>query len=99
MLAFFVGCHIGVSLSLLVSCSLNLAFHMARIELHVAEDRKKEKSVKFLLRSKTKRGKTQTQSQCLKKHLELIHTIRVQMQVNYNSFFSTNVSFNYIVLT
>ncbi|KAF3448508.1 hypothetical protein FNV43_RR09221 [Rhamnella rubrinervis] len=52
------------------------------IELHVAEDRKKEKSAKFLLRSKTKRGKTETQSQCLKKHSELIHTIRVQMQIS-----------------
>lgn len=86
ILAFFVGCHIIVSLSLLVSYSLNLAFHVARIELQVAEDRKKEKSAKFLLRSKTKRGKTQTQSACLKKHSELIHIIRVQMQVSYNFF-------------
>ncbi|KAL5551787.1 hypothetical protein UlMin_001963 [Ulmus minor] len=52
------------------------------IEIYLLEDRKKEKSAKFLLGLKNKRDKTHAQPQSLDRHSQVIRTIRIQMQIS-----------------
>lgn len=52
------------------------------IEVHTVEDRRKEKSSKFLSGLKTKREKINQQSQGRGRHSELVDTIRIQMQIS-----------------
>jgi len=76
----------------LLSQSVTLALYITRIEVHTVEDRRKEKSSKFLSGLKTKREKINQQSQGRGRHSELVDTIRIQMQASYNVLFLTNVS-------
>ncbi|XVF10658.1 hypothetical protein REPUB_Repub07fG0201300 [Reevesia pubescens] len=52
------------------------------VEMFPLEDRKKEKSSKFLSRLKSKREKPHLQPQLSERHSELIDTIRAQMQIS-----------------
>ncbi|KAL5748684.1 hypothetical protein ACOSP7_025728 [Xanthoceras sorbifolium] len=52
------------------------------IEVYAVEDRKKEKSSKFLSGLKSKRDKLQLQSQSSERHSKLVDTIRAQMQIS-----------------
>ncbi|XWS49898.1 hypothetical protein CRYUN_Cryun12cG0042400 [Craigia yunnanensis] len=52
------------------------------VEVFPVEDRKKEKSSKFLSRLKSKREKPYLQPQLPERHSELIDTIRAQMQIS-----------------
>ncbi|KAM3687195.1 hypothetical protein ACJW31_10G059700 [Castanea mollissima] len=52
------------------------------IEVHTVEDRRKERSSKFLSGLKTKREKINQQSQGRGRHSELVDTIRIQMQIS-----------------
>ncbi|XP_060674146.1 protein unc-13 homolog isoform X3 [Ziziphus jujuba] len=52
------------------------------IDLHVVEDKKKERTARFLRGLKSKRDKSQTQYQYLERNSELINIIRVQMQMS-----------------
>ncbi|XP_028054967.1 protein unc-13 homolog isoform X2 [Camellia sinensis] len=52
------------------------------LEIHAIEDKRKEKSSKFLSGLKSKRDRKCLQSQLPGRHSELTDTIRVQMQVN-----------------
>ncbi|KAM6556840.1 hypothetical protein CsatB_003859 [Cannabis sativa] len=49
------------------------------VEVHKVEHKKKEKNGKFLLGLKNKKDKM---PQCLDRHSQLIHTIRLQMQIS-----------------
>lgn len=50
------------------------------LEIHAIEDKRKEKSSKFLSGLKSKRDRKCLQSQLPGRHSELTDTIRVQMQ-------------------
>lgn len=52
------------------------------VQVYTVQDRKKEKSSKFLSGFKGKMDKAHLQSQSLGRHSELIDTIRVQMQIS-----------------
>ncbi|KAK0587106.1 hypothetical protein LWI29_017363 [Acer saccharum] len=52
------------------------------IEVYSVEDRKKEKSSKFLSGLKSRRDKLHLQSQSSERHSKLIDTVRVQMQIS-----------------
>lgn len=49
------------------------------------EDKKKEKSSKFLSRLKSKREKPHSQPQMSERHSSLIDIVRAQMQASYKS--------------
>ncbi|KAI5655545.1 hypothetical protein M9H77_32732 [Catharanthus roseus] len=51
-------------------------------EIHVIEGRRKEKSTKFLSGLKSRKGKKYLQSQSSERHIELLDTIRMQMQIS-----------------
>ncbi|KAH7511404.1 hypothetical protein FEM48_ZijujUnG0016700 [Ziziphus jujuba var. spinosa] len=63
--------------SMVSSGSLILALHLPRIDLHVVEDKKKERTARFLRGLKSKRDKSQTQYQYLERNSELINIIRM----------------------
>uniref|UniRef100_A0A5B7C3J2 MHD1 domain-containing protein n=1 Tax=Davidia involucrata TaxID=16924 RepID=A0A5B7C3J2_DAVIN len=52
------------------------------VEVHSFEDKKKEKSSRFLSGLKSKRDKRHMRSQSPEKHAEIIDTIRAQMQIS-----------------
>ncbi|XP_020539590.1 protein unc-13 homolog isoform X2 [Jatropha curcas] len=55
---------------------------MSRVEGNSTDNRKKEKSSKFLSGSKSRREKMLPQSESLGRHSELLQTVRVQMQIS-----------------
>lgn len=54
-----------------------------RVDANSVEDRRKEKTSKFLSGLKSKRDKMQSQSQFVGRKSELMDTVRVQMQASY----------------
>lgn len=67
----------NVSQSPFASCS-------HRFEIHSTEGRKREKSSKFLAGLKNKKDKRHIESESIERHLKVLDTIRVQMQVSYS---------------
>lgn len=58
------------------------------------EGRRKEKSTKFLSGLKSRKGKKYLQSQSSERHIELLDTIRMQMQASCDVFFCILFVFN-----
>lgn len=70
---------------------------MIRVEVYPVEDKRKDKSSKFLPGLKSKRDKSVSQTQSSEKHSKLIDTVRIQMQASTRMLFS-NASSGYISL-
>lgn len=71
-------------ISLLLSSALVFSYSLSswnRIVISSIEDRKKQRSSKLLSRLKSRKDTANVQSQPLERHLQLLNTIRVQMQV------------------
>ncbi|CAI0414257.1 unnamed protein product [Linum tenue] len=58
---------------------------LSGIETHPVDDRKREKSSKFLSGLKNKRDKMQTQSQSFSRHATVMDIARTQMQASHNT--------------
>lgn len=87
-LSFSLSLNDWYAFSLFLSQFISLALHITRVEVHTVEDRRKEKSSKFLSGLKSRREKIHQQSQFRGRHSAIVDTIRIQMQASYKMSFS-----------